>query len=200
MGVATPINQLETNMATKKKTAKKAVKKATKRVTKRGRKTESKVPNIGSTFDQQETAAPIREEVMGDASELIDRLLRDEKAAQGESFIDKLRQIEIIDLSQSTFLDKMLILSMLKAEGYVTSTLKDLTEDWPTLVVGLNCTALRLQHNNKLVYVGDIDNDRENTNTSRPVVFPTFSIGLGEPGPIIPDEIYQNGASYVRVG
>ena len=200
MGVATPINQLETNMATKKKTAKKAVKKATKRVTKRGRKTESKVPNIGSTFDQQETAAPIREEVMGDASELIDHLLRDEKAAQGESFIDKLRQIEIIDLSQSTFLDKMLILSMLKAEGYITSTLKDLIEDWSVLSVGLNCTALRLQHNNKLVYAYDIDDDLDNRNMSRPTVFPSFSINLSEPSPIIPDEIYQNGASYVRVG
>lgn len=187
-------------MATKKKTAKKAVKKATKRVTKRGRKTESKVPNIGSTFDQKETVTPIREEVMDGANKLIDHILSEEKAEQSQSFIDKLRQIEIIDLSQSTFLERMLILSMLKAEGYVTSTLKDLTEDWYTLSIGLNSTALRLQHNNKLVYAGDITDDPENTSTSRFVVFPTFSIGLGEPGPIIPDEIHQNGASYVRVG
>ncbi len=195
MGVATPINQLETNMATKKKPAKKAVKKVAKRVVRR-----KKNASVAVEEQQQELERPIIGQTAEDPGELIDRLLHAEKAAQGESFIDKLRQIEIIDLSQSTFLDRMLILSMLKAEDYVTSTLKDLTEDWSTLVVGLNCTALRLQHNNKLVYAGDIDNDRENTNTSRPVVFPTFSIGLSEPGPIIPDEIYQNGASYVRVG
>ena len=194
MGVATPINQLETNMATKKKTAKKAVKKAAKRVVRR-----KKNASVAAE-QQQEATRPIIGQTAEDPGELINRLLREEKANQGPSFIDKLRQIEIIDLSQSTFLDKMLILSMLKTEGYVTSTLKDLTEDWPTLVVGLNSTALRLQHNNKLVYAGDINDDRENTSTSRPVVFPTFSIGLGEPGPIIPDEIHQNGASYVRVG
>ena len=194
MGVATPINQLETNMATKKKTAKKAVKKAAKRVVRR-----KKNASVAAE-QQQEATRPIIGQTAEDPGELINRLLREEKANQGPSFIDKLRQIEIIDLSQSTFLDKMLILSMLKAEGYVTSTLKDLTEDWSTLVIGLDCTALRLQHNNKLVYVGEITDNPENTSTSRPVVFPTFSIGLGEPGPIIPDEIHQNGASYVRVG
>ena len=195
MGVATPINQLETNMATKKKTTKKAVKKAAKRVVRR-----KKNASVAVEEQQQELERPIIGQTAEDPGELIDRLLHAEKAAQGESFIDKLRQIEIIDLSQSTFLDKMLILSMLKAEGYVTPTLKDLTEDWSTLVIGLDCTALRLQHNNKLVYVGEITDNPENTSTSRPVVFPTFSIGLGEPGPIIPDEIHQNGASYVRVG
>ena len=194
MGVATPINQLETNMATKKKPAKKAVKKVAKRVVRR-----KKNASVAAE-QQQEATRPIIGQTAEDPGELINHLLCEGKANQGPSFIDKLRQIEIIDLSQSTFLDKMLILSMLKAEGYITSTLKDLIEDWSVLSVGLNCTALRLQHNNKLVYAGDIDDDRENTSTSRPVVFPTFSIGLGEPGPIIPDEIHQNGASYVRVG
>ena len=194
MGVATPINQLETNMATKKKTAKKAVKKAAKRVVRR-----KKNASVAAE-QQQEATRPIIGQTAEDPGELINRLLREEKANQGPSFIDKLRQIEIIDLSQSTFLDKMLILSMLKAEGYVTSTLKDLTEDWSTLVIGLDCTALRLQHNNKLVYADDIDDDLDNRNMSRPTVFPSFSINLSEPSPIIPDEIYQNGASYVRVG
>ena len=195
MGVATPINQLETNMATKKKTTKKAVKKAAKRVVRR-----KKNASVAVEEQQQELERPIIGQTAEDPGELIDRLLHAEKAAQGESFIDKLRQIEIIDLSQSTFLDKMLILSMLKAEGYITSTLKDLIEDWSVLSVGLNCTALRLQHNNKLVYAGDIDDDLDNRNMSHPIVFPLFSISLSEPSPIIPDEVYQNGASYVRVG
>lgn len=112
---------------------------------------------------------------------------------------DILSMVEVIDLRNSSIVDRFAVVAILAQEGYVFNTdiEGDPFDSWMTY---LSTEALRIG-NNKILYAVTEAEVKDSYDVSTPVVdHVNHRVGFTFPGPDHPDFLEFGSAKYVRVG
>ena len=123
-----------------------------------------------------------------------------EAAPSEDSDSDILQRIEVIDMRLLNTKSRFNVLALLDNEGYLTTTVDSFIDNFDNLAVALNSDVLHLNHNNKLVSVGDWESAAESYAVSAPFVQNHANIGFAKPAPVYPEEVEIGQARYIRVG
>lgn len=113
---------------------------------------------------------------------------------------DILQRVEVIDMRLLNIKSRFYVLAMLDKEGYLTTTVDSFINHFGNLAAALSSDVLHLNHNNKLVSLGDWESAAESSAVSAPFVQSHANIGFAKPAPVYPEEMEIGQARYIRVG
>ena len=113
---------------------------------------------------------------------------------------DILQRVEVIDMRLLNAKSRFNVLALLDNEGYLTTTVDSFIDNFANLTLALDSDVLHLNHNNKLVSLGDWESAAASSAVSAPFVQSHTNIGFAKPAPVYPGEMEIGQARYIRVG